>query len=83
MSGRVDLGFIPQADILERAETVLSYPVEIVDPATKRKVTKALKPDALYGLEYKSDKGSRYRFFVVEANRATEPLTSELSIRAS
>ncbi len=73
---RDDLGFIPQADILERAETVLSYPVEIVDPATKRKVTKALKPDALFGLEYISDKESRFRFFVVEADRATEPLTS-------
>jgi len=73
---RDDLGFIPQADILERAETVLSYPMETIDPATKRKVMKALIPDALFGLEYKSDKGSRYRFFVVEADRATEPLTS-------
>ena len=73
---RDDLRYIPQADILERAETTLAYPVEIVDPATKRKVTKALKSDALLGLEYKSDMGSRYRFFVIEADRATEPLTS-------
>lgn len=74
---RTDLSFIPGADILERANTTLSCPVSIVDPHTRRHVTKELKPDALFGLEYKTAEGSGYRFFVVEADRATEPLTSK------
>lgn len=80
---RNDLGYIPQADILERANADLSWPVSFVDPATKKQITKHLKPDALFGLEYKTEEGSRYRFFVVEADRATESLTSTNGNRKS
>lgn len=71
-----DITYISQADILERIDRDLSHPVTIIDPTTKKKVTKVLKPDALFGLEYLTLRGKRYRFFVVEADRSTEPLTS-------
>jgi len=80
---RDDLGFIPQADILERAGAGLSWPVTFVDSVSKRTVTKDLKSDALFGLEYKTREGSRFRFFAVEADRATEPLTSKTFNRKS
>lgn len=73
---RSDLSFIPQADILNRANTELACPVSIINPSTQKKLTKTLKPDALFGLEYQTNKGKRYRFFVLEADRATEPLTT-------
>lgn len=76
VDARDDLQFISQADILERAKADLSWPVTIVDPVAKRLMTKDLIPDALFGLEYKIANGSRYRFFAIEADRATEPLTS-------
>jgi len=71
---RSDLTFIPQTAILERAQATLSSPVMYIDPVSKKPVTKSLIPDALFGLEYHTPKGSRYRFFAVEADRATEPL---------
>ena len=71
---RNDLTFIPQTAILERAQTKLSAPVTYLDPASQRSVTKSLIPDALFGLEYHTSKGRRYRFFAVEADRATEPI---------
>lgn len=73
---RTDLNFIPQTQILERAQTTLEYAVECADPRSGKRVRKVLKPDALFGLEYRSRGRSRFRFFVVEADRATEPLTS-------
>ena len=73
---RSDLRYIPGWRILERAETALRYPTKIVDPATGRTVSKDLLPDALFGLEYRTGETSRYRFFLVEADRATEPFTS-------
>lgn len=71
-----NLSFIPQADILERAETTLAYPVEITDPVSSDRCLKTLKPDALFGLQYAMLTGSQYRFFVVEADRSTEPFSS-------
>jgi len=73
---RPDLTFIPQSRILARAEAELRHPVTIIDPDSSRKVTKDLIPDAIFGLEYRTDQGSRFRFFAVEADRATEPTTS-------
>ncbi|MFZ5616461.1 MAG: replication-relaxation family protein [Pseudomonadota bacterium] len=73
---RADLAYIPEHRILERAKTTLSYPVTIIDPITGKRLTKELKPDALFGLEYKTEQGSRYRFFAVEADRGTEPVTA-------
>lgn len=73
---QTDVSFIPQRQILERAETTLSWPVRIKDGASDQLVRKDLKPDALFGLTYHTDQGDRFRFFVVEADRGTEPVTS-------
>lgn len=70
---RPELRYIPQSRILQRAETELASMVTVPDPYAK---PIKLIPDALFGIEYLTDKGSRFRFYVVEADRATEPLTS-------
>ena len=73
---RADINYIPQSEILARAKAELRYPTRFLDPSTKRLIEKDLLPDALFGLEYLTDAGSRYRFFAVEADRATEPATT-------
>jgi hypothetical protein len=73
---REDVSYIPQSVIMKRANTTLRYPVSIVDPATKRPITKDIIPDAIFGLQYHTAEGDRFRFFAVEADRATEPTTS-------
>jgi hypothetical protein len=73
---RDDISYIPQSQILTRAGTTLRCPVTIIDPATNRQMTKGLIPDALFGLQYHTSNGDRFRFFAVEADRATEPTTS-------
>ncbi len=70
------LSYIPQSTILARAETELAYPIEAVYPGSTQSIKKQLKPDAIFGLEYNTKAGNRYRFFVVEADRSTEPYTS-------
>ena len=75
-SERDDLSYIPQSTILARAQTTLRCPLSIVDPMTKRQVTKDIIPDALFGLQYHTANDDRFRFFAVEADRATEPTTS-------
>jgi hypothetical protein len=73
---RNDVSYIPQSQILKRAETTLRCPVTFVDPITKRSMTKDLIPDALFGLQYHTPEGGRFRFFALEADRATEPTSS-------
>lgn len=73
---RDDISYIPQSQILKRAATALRCPVTFADPVTKRLMTKDLIPDALFGLRYHTPDGDRFRFFAVEADRATEPTTS-------
>lgn len=73
---RPDLSYIPQSDILARADTVLRCPVTITAPGTGCRYKKDLIPDAVFGLRYYTGKGDRFRFFAVEADRATEPTTS-------
>ena len=68
--------YLPQSQILKRAGATLRYPVTIIDTVTKRSMTKDLIPDALFGLQYHTPTGNRFRFFAVEADRATEPITS-------
>ncbi|MCP4184270.1 MAG: hypothetical protein GY761_13300 [Hyphomicrobiales bacterium] len=70
------LGYIPQEQILERADTALRYPVPFKNPVAGKTETKDLIPDAIFGLEYKQAGGSKYRFFIVEADRGTEPSRS-------
>ena len=73
---RDDLSYIPEARILDRAETELRHPVTIRSPDGSGTITKDLIPDALFGLEYHTPEGSRFRFFAVECDRATEPATT-------
>lgn len=63
-----NIKYIPQHQILERADTPLRFPVTFSDPITGNPVTKNLIPDALFGLDY----GGSYRFYFVEADRDTE-----------
>lgn len=67
------VNFIPQHTILERAQTRLRYPVTFAEPKTGKPVTSDLIPDALFGLEYVANGTKSYRFFLLEADRATEP----------
>lgn len=73
---RNDLSYIPQSAILARANAELRCPVIITDPATGKRMIRALIPDAVFGLRYQLSAGDRLRFFAVEADRATEPTTS-------
>ena len=60
-------------EILRRAETSLRFPVTVAS------VTSNLIPDALFGLEYAAGGRKLYRFFIVEADRGTEPATATAS----
>lgn len=71
------LTYIPQSKILERAETELRFPARINDTESGNEVTKVLIPDALFGLEYRRQGDSYFRFFILEADRGTEPATSK------
>lgn len=70
---RDDIAYIPQHEILDRADANLRYPVPFENPATRKYETRDLIPDALFGLEYRQGSEKSYRFFVVEADRGTEP----------
>jgi len=59
--------YIFQDEILSRSDAPFSFPVSV------QGITKNLIPDALFGLEYTQDGKPAYRFFLVEADRATEP----------
>ena len=80
---RADISYIPQSAILARAGTELRHRVVIVDPDTGYRFEKDLIPDAVFGLRYHTDDGDRFRFFAVEADRATEPTTSSTWNRKS
>lgn len=71
-----DLSYIPQSAILTRANVELRYPVSVTDPSTGLRYKKDLISDAIFGLAYHTVDGDRFRFFAVEADRATEPTTS-------
>lgn len=65
--------YISGDEILGRAQTPLRFSV------TTDGVASDLIPDALFGLEYDREGRKLYRFFVVEADRATEPTTAAAS----
>ncbi len=73
---RNDVTYIPQHAVLGRADAVLRCPVPFDNPATGKRETRDLIPDALFGLEYRIGEKRSYRFFVVEADRGTEPTRS-------
>lgn len=78
-----NLAYIPQHAILSRANTTLRYPVPFKNPTTGREIKIDLIPDAIFGLEYRKDGNSSFRFFLVEADRATEPSRSSSFNRKS
>jgi len=73
---RSDVSYIPQSQILARAGVDLRWPTRIADPKSGKVYPKDLLPDAVFGLDYRSESGRRFRFFALEADRATEPGTS-------
>ncbi|MCG6867342.1 MAG: replication-relaxation family protein [Gammaproteobacteria bacterium] len=77
------LTYIPQQAILQRAGTVLRHPAPFENPTTKKTETRDLIPDAVFGLEYRKGGERSYRFFIVEADRATEPSRSSIFNRKS
>ena len=68
-----NLSYIPQHAILSRAKTTLRCKVPFTNPATGDEESSDLIPDAVFGLEYRQDGKTSFRFFAVEADRATEP----------
>lgn len=80
---RTDINFIHQHQILERAETTLRCTVPFINPVTRKTEKRDLIPDALFGLEYVKDEQPTYRFFVIEADRGTEPTKSSKFNRKS
>lgn len=80
---RPDLSYISQSKILARAGVEFRFPVTLTDPSTGRRFIKDLIPDAVFGLAYHTASGDRFRFFAVEADRATEPTTANTWNRKS
>lgn len=78
---RGDLQYIPQSQILNRADSPLSCSVSYRDPILNKQVKQVLKPDAIFGIEYATPSGQKFRFFAVEADRSTEPRRSKSSSR--
>lgn len=70
---RDDVAYIPQHAILNRAQTSLRYLVPFRNPKTCKTETRDLIPDALFGIEHRQRSEISFRFFVVEADRGTEP----------
>lgn len=77
------LNFIPQHAILARAKATLRCSVPVTDPKTGKELKSDLIPDALFGIEYVEGNTKSYRFFVVEADRGTEPTRSSSISRKS
>jgi hypothetical protein len=75
------LRYIFQDEILARVERPLSFPVTIHHGG--KAATKRLIPDGLFGLEYTEGDKRYYRFFLVEADRSTEPGTASTLDRKS
>lgn len=72
--GRLDVRFISCGEILARAPEAtrrLPAPFALPSPATGS----VLVPDGFFGLEYSSEGRKSYRFFALEIDRATMPVT--------
>ncbi|MCJ8323361.1 MAG: replication-relaxation family protein [Rhizobiales bacterium] len=74
---REDINFIPQSQILALANTELKYSTQFVEPNGGKTLIKDIIPDALFELEYKHSGQNYFRFFLVEADRGTEPTTTK------
>lgn len=77
------LRFIPLTEILAKAPEsarTASFPLRLpVGPTADRFVV----PDALFGLEYLSGARPSYRFFALEADRGTMPISRTAGIQSS
>lgn len=82
-AAREDLTYIPQSAILKRAGATLRWPTTIRESENGASYTKDLIPDAVFGLEHAGDGGTTYRFYALEADRGTEPLTTANAHRKS
>lgn len=66
------LRFIPWPEILARApDAARSQTLQF----SRRDGTNVIIPDGLFGLEYTTERGKTYRFFALEVDRGTMPLT--------
>lgn len=79
---RADLRFVSWQEILEKAPEAtrasadpFEIPVTIShDFAGRTEIShRPIRPDALFGIEFRSDGRNTYRFFALEADRASEP----------
>lgn len=77
------LRYVPQHEILARAGTGLRAQVVIKNRQANREERHDLIPDALFGLEYELGGGNGYRFFALEADRGTEPISTNRFDRKS
>lgn len=66
--------YIPQHEVLDQLGASLRVPVTIRNDQLARDEQHHLIPDAMFGLEYDNDGKKSYIFYVVEADRGTEPL---------
>ena len=78
-----DVRYIHQHEILERKNVNLRIPISYSDPCTLKTIRTDLIPDGLFGLEYQLNNGSSYLFFVLEADRSTEPIRYKNQSRKS
>jgi hypothetical protein len=78
------LRYIPGWQILARSNARMSADVRVTVPPEQRERVHQLQPDQLFGLEYAPRSGvKRYRSFLVECDRSTEPITSTNTARKS
>lgn len=73
---RGDVSYIHGWRVMERSQCKLRYPVTFRDPFLGKTMKRDLIPDQLFGIEYLTDDGPRYRFFLLELERGTNPKTS-------
>lgn len=73
--------YVSRFEIEDRANVKLDIPVTFTDPNTTQRITRRLKPDDIFLIEYKDTKA--FRLFVVEADRATEPNETPMFDRKS
>ena len=69
-----NIRYIPQHEILDQLGTTLRIPVTIRNDRLARDEQHDLIPDAMFGLEYDEAGRKSYIFYLVEADRGTEPL---------
>ena len=69
-----NIRYIHQHEILDQLGVSMRIPITLRNDTLGRDEQHDLIPDAMFGLEYKSGDQKSYIFFLVEADRGTEPL---------